>query len=128
MAMSIFSGRILSGKPISVYNNGNMKRDFTYIDDIINGTLAAMEKNYNCEIFNLGNRKSENIMDMISLIEKELNTKAIIDFQPMQPGDAYETCADIDYSKEKIDYNPSISIEEGIPLFIKWYKEYYKIK
>ena len=69
MKISIFTKKILAGEPIPVFNNGNMKRDFTYIDDIISGTRAAIDKNYKCEIFNLGNHKSENLMDMIGLIE-----------------------------------------------------------
>ena len=125
MAMFIFTNKILNSKKITVFNNGNMKRDFTYIDDIIEGTKAAINKNYKCEIFNLGNNKSEKLMDMISIIEQNLNKKAIIDFQPIQPGDVIESYADIDYSKEKLGYYPKTSIIDGIPNFINWYKEYY---
>jgi len=124
MAMFIFTKKILSGEPISVFNNGNMKRDFTYIDDIIAGTRAAIEKNYKCEIFNLGNNKSENLMNMISIIENHLKKKAIVDFQPMQPGDVKESFADIGKSKKKLNFVPRITINKGIPKFIKWYKDY----
>ena len=101
-----------------------MKRDFTHIDDIIAGTRAAIDKNHNCEVFNLGNHKSEHLMDMIALIEKELGKKAIIDFQPMQLGDVKESYADIEKSCEKLNFSPQISSNEGIPMFIKWYKKY----
>jgi len=126
MAMFIFTNKILNGKPIQVFNHGNMKRDFTYIDDIISGTRSAIDKNYKCEVFNLGNHKSENLMDMISLIEKELSKKAIIDFQPIQPGDVKESYADIDRSSKLLGYKPNTNIDIGIHEFIKWYKEYIK--
>ena len=124
MAMFIFAKKILAEEPIPVFNNGNMKRDFTYIDDIISGTRSAINKNYKCEIFNLGNHKSEKLMYMISLIEKELNKKAIIDFQLMQKGDVKESFADIELSNNKLGYKPRTSIEKGIPNFIEWYNEY----
>jgi len=124
MAMFIFTRKILAGEPITVFNHGNMKRDFTYIDDIIAGTRAAIDENYKCEIFNLGNHKSEQLMDMIALIEKELNKKAIIEYQPMQPGDAQESFADIIKSTEKLKFSPNTTISDGIPNFIDWYKTY----
>ena len=127
MALFIFTRKILSNEPISVYNNGNMSRDFTYIDDIINGTKSAIDKNYKCEIFNLGNNKSEKLMDLIAILENKLNKKAKINFQPLQPGDVINTCADIDYSREKINYYPKVNINKGIPQFIDWYKEYYNV-
>ena len=125
MAMFIFTKKIIQNKAIKVFNNGHMKRDFTFIDDIIDGTRAAVEKNYKCKVFNLGNNKSEKLMDMIGLIEKKLNKKALINFEPMQPGDVKESYAEIDYSSEKLDYLPKTSIESGIPKFVNWYKKYY---
>jgi UDP-glucuronate 4-epimerase len=125
MAMFIFTKKILAGEPIPVFNNGNMKRDFTYIDDIITGIRSAIHKNYKCEVFNLGNNKSELLMDMIDLIKKELGKKAEINFLPMQPGDVKESFAEIKQSEEKLGFKPTTSIEEGIPKFIKWYKKYY---
>jgi len=127
MAMYIFTKKILERKPIPVFNNGNMKRDFTYIDDIVLGTKAAINNNFKCEIFNLGNNRSERLMDMIGLIEKELNKKAIIDFQPMQPGDVPESFADISHSEHLLGFNPKTNINKGIRKFIKWYKNYYHI-
>ena len=128
MAMYIFTKNILEGKPIPVFNNGNMKRDFTFIDDIINGTKSAISNNYRCGIFNLGNNRSEQLMDMIALIEKELGIKANVNLLPIQAGDVPESHADIDYSFKKLGYQPSVSIDKGIPLFIEWYKTFYKKK
>lgn len=127
MAMLLFTRKILTGKPIPVFNNGNMKRDFTYIDDIVCGIKAAIDSNYVCEVFNLGSNKSEDLLHMIALIEKELNIEAIIDFQPLQPGDIKESLADIGKSKMLLGFNPKTNIEEGIKEFISWYKEYQEI-
>ena len=127
MAMFIFTQKIMAGKPIPVFNNGNMKRDFTYIDDVIKGTRSAIEKNYKCEIFNLGNSKSESLMDLIGIIETNLGEKAQIEYLPMQLGDVKESLADIKKSTEKLGYKPITTINKGIPQFIKWYKEYYSI-
>ena len=125
MAMFIFTKNILAGEPIPVFNNGKMKRDFTYIDDIISGTRSAIDKNYKCEVFNLGNHKSENLMDMISYIEKELDIEANIDLQPMQPGDVKESFADIDKSIQMLNFNSTTNLDEGIKKFIAWYTNYY---
>ena len=127
MAIYIFTEKIINGEPIQVFNNGVMKRDFTYIDDIIDGIKKAMDKNYKCEIFNLGNNKTENLLDLIKIIEKNLKKKANIKFQGMQMGDVKSTCADIKYSTEKINYRSKTTINEGIPKFIDWYKKYNNI-
>ena len=126
MAMYIFAKRISSGKPIKVYNNGKMKRDFTYIDDIIRGTRAAINKNYSCEVFNIGNNKNEQLMDVVSLIEENLGKKAEIKFLPMQPGDIPESFADIDKTKNLLGFNPDTNINVGIKKFINWYRTYNK--
>jgi len=101
-----------------------MKRDFTFIDDIISGTRAAMERNYQYEIFNLGNHRSENLMEMINLIERELGREAVIEFQDMQAGDIPESFADIGHSQQYLGFEPITPIKEGIPLFIKWFKAF----
>jgi len=124
MAMYIFTKNIIKNKPIPVFNNGKMKRDFTYIDDIVTGTISAIEKNYLCEVFNIGNNRSERLLDVIKIIESNLNKKAALNFLPMQPGDVKESFADIDYTKEKLDFIPKVNIEEGILKFINWYKTY----
>jgi len=125
MAMYIFADKIVKEEHITVFNNGIMKRDFTYIDDIIAGTRAALIKNYNYEVFNLGNNRCEKLMEMIALIESELGEKAKINYQPMQAGDIKESFADIDLSREKLGYKPQTKISDGIPNFIDWYKEYH---
>jgi UDP-glucuronate 4-epimerase len=126
MAMWLFAEAIKSGNPIKVFNHGNMKRDFTFIDDIINGLHGALfaEGLNQYEIFNLGNHKSENLMDMISLIEEEMGMKAEKEMLPMQPGDVPESYADVEKAHSKLGFSPTTSISEGIPSFIKWYKEH----
>ena len=126
MAMFIFTKKILAGEPIPVFNNGNMKRDFTFIDDIISGTKAAINKNYKCEIFNLGNHRSEKLMDVVYHIEKTLDKKAEIDYLPMQLGDVPESFADIEKSIRMLGFKPRTNVDIGVMNFIKWYKEFYQ--
>lgn len=123
MALFIFAKAILEGRPIDIYNYGKMKRDFTYVSDIVQGIEASLEKNYPCEIFNLGNNKPVELLYFVQLIEKELGKEAIKNLLPIQPGDVPETCADIDHSIEKLNYYPKVSIEKGIRKFMDWYKE-----
>ena len=127
MAMFIFSEKILNGEPIPVFNVGKMQRDFTFIDDIIEGTKSSIKLNYGCEVFNLGNNKSEDLMDMIALIEEGLNKKARFNFLDIQPGDVEKSFADIDYSNKMLDFWPKTSIKDGIPKFLDWYKKYFNI-
>jgi len=127
MAMYIFANKIINNEPIPVFNHGKMKRDFTYIDDIISGIIAAIDKNYDCDIFNLGNNCSEDLMDMIKIIENSLGISANINLKEIQPGDVERTYADIEHTYDKLGYTPKTSIEKGIPKFIAWYKSYYKI-
>lgn len=124
MAMYIFAEKILKGEPIPVFNHGKMQRDFTFIDDIISGVISSIKKNYLCEVFNLGNNKSEELMDMIRLIENAMNKKARFDFRDMQAGDVEKTFADIKHSVKKLGYDPKISINEGVPKFINWFMDY----
>tara|TARA_B100001248_G_scaffold238134_1_gene202538 strand:- start:1978 stop:2937 length:960 start_codon:yes stop_codon:yes gene_type:complete len=124
MAIYIFTEKINAGETIEVFNGGNMKRDFTYIDDIIEGTKSAISKNYKNEIFNLGNNKSVDLMNVISIIEKNLNKKAKMKFSPLQSGDVERTFADIKYSTEMLDYQPRININDGVRLFLNWYRAY----
>jgi UDP-glucuronate 4-epimerase len=125
MAMYIFAKKIIKGDPIEVYNNGEMKRDFTYIDDIIDGIMSSIYKNYFCEVFNLGKGSTENLMYMIKLIEESLDRKAIIKFKKMQLGDVENTFSDIAYTSKKLGFDPKKSISEGIPDFIEWFKNYH---
>lgn len=122
MAYFSFTKDIMEGKPIEIFNQGKMRRDFTYIDDIIEGVIAAIEKGNRDEIFNLGHHHPEELLHLISLIEKELGIKAKKIMKPMQSGDVPATYADIEYSRERLGFQPKISLEEGISKFINWYK------
>ncbi len=124
MAMYIFAERILNGEPIDVFNRGNMKRDFTYIDDIVSGVVCSIKKNYDFEIFNLGNNKSVDLMHVVSLIEEKIGKKALINFKPMQMGDVKMTYANIEKSKSKLGYYPKTNVVEGVNKFIDWYMNY----
>lgn len=127
MALFLFTQKITTGKAIDVYNKGNMRRDFTYIDDIVNGIIAALETISQYEIFNLGNHRSENLMDFIRLIEQYLGKKAIINYLPIQPGDVPETFADIEHARAILGFQPTTDIATGIKRFIDWYKAYFQI-
>ena len=128
MAMYIFAKKMIRGEKIQVYNYGNMERDFTYIDDIVQGVRASLNENYNCEVFNLGNSRTEKLLYMIECLEKQLGLKAIIEFLDIQPGDVQRTCADIEHSKRLLNYNPKINLTEGISNFINWFKSYKSIR
>ncbi len=126
MAMWIFTEKILNDKPIPLFNSGDMKRDFTFVDDIINGVTNALfyEGLDQYEVFNLGSHKCEILLDIIGLIETSINKKAKINNLPMQPGDVPETYADISYAQKKLNFSPKTSIAEGIPKFCNWYLEH----
>ncbi len=134
MALFIFTKAISEGKKLPVFNHGEMKRDFTYIDDIVTGILGTLENPPKREegvapyrVLNIGNTKSENLMDFIGIIENKLGKKADIDFLPMQAGDVKETYANISETTRITGYKPTTTINEGVPRFIDWYKSYYKI-
>ena len=132
MSAYIFTSKILSGKKIPVYKHGDMQRDFTYIDDVVDGILSALDKPPknnipHHQIYNLGNNKAESLMRYKGVIEKALGKEAIIDFQPLQTGDVQSTFADIKSSQRDLGYYPSTTIDEGIPRFIRWYFEYHQL-
>ena len=124
MAMYIFANKILNGESIPLFNHGNMKRDFTFINDIVDGIVASIKNNYKCEIFNLGNNNCVNLIDVVKTIEECLGKKAKLDLLPMQLGDVEKTFSDIDYTIEKLGFSPKTNIYEGIPIFIEWFKKY----
>jgi len=126
MALFLFTDKILKGTPIDVYNNGDMRRDFTYVGDIVAGFTLALEKGVGYEIFNIGNGSPVQLMDFIQLIENELGVKAKINFMPIQAGDVPETSADISKAKELLGYQPQTAVAEGVKNFVAWYREYYK--
>lgn len=127
MALYLFTNWIVQGKPLQVFGHGKMRRDFTYIDDIVAGIVAAIDKNYPCEIFNLGGDKTEELMDYIGTIEKCLGKEGQKDMLPMQPGDVVQTSANVDKARKMLGYDPKTHIDEGIPKFIEWYKEYHNV-
>ncbi|RLJ01838.1 MAG: protein CapI [Candidatus Aenigmatarchaeota archaeon] len=129
MAMFKFTKNIFEDKPIEVYNFGNMKRDFTYIDDIIDGTIKAinfcLNNNDICEIINLGNSKPIELNYFIKLLEKEIGKEAKKNLLSLQPGDVLETYADITKAKKILGWEPKTEIEEGVKKFVEWYRDYY---
>ena len=129
MATFIFTKNILEGKTIQIFNYGKMERDFTYIDDIVQGILGALKTNIsNHKVYNLGNSNPEVLLEFVELIEKTLNKKAQKKLLPIQPGDVSKTFADITESKKDLKFSPKTKISEGIPKFISWYKEYYRVR
>ncbi len=144
MALFLFTKAILEGQPINVFNNGKMKRDFTYVKDIVEGIyrlsdyLPSGNKDWNSNdpdpatsfapfhIYNIGNNDPVELMDFISAIENELGIEAKLNFQPIQIGDMPETFADISELKRAVGYHPGTSVKDGIKEFVSWYREYYK--
>jgi UDP-glucuronate 4-epimerase len=126
MALFKFTKAILEDRPIDVYNHGKMRRDFTYVTDIVDGVVAALEKDFPYEIFNLGDAHPADLLAFISLLEKSLGRPAKKNLLPLQPGDVPVTAADIAEARKKLGFNPQIRLEEGISRFVSWYREYYK--
>ncbi|MFW2830499.1 GDP-mannose 4,6-dehydratase [Sphingomonas sp. ID0503] len=138
MAMWLFADAILSGRPVPVFNHGKMRRDFTYIDDIVTGVVASLDNPPPDDgeekaggsfaphrLYNIGNNRSEDLMRMIGLIEAELGKKAELNLLPMQPGDVPESSADISAISRDLGFAPTTPIDIGIPNFLRWYKEYH---
>jgi UDP-glucuronate 4-epimerase len=123
LAIHKFSKLITEGKPIQVFGDGTTRRDYTYVDDIIQGVRAAIDYDRSqYEIFNLGESQTVELNELISLLERSLDMQAIIDRQPMQPGDVPITFADISKSRELLGYNPTTKIADGIPKFVEWFR------
>ena len=125
MALFIFTKAISRNQPIQVYNFGKMRRDFTYIDDIVRGVLASMDRPVLYALYNLGNSRAVDLLYFIECIEKELGKKAEKKMLPMQPGDVVETYADISESERDLGFQPTTRIEEGVASFISWYRSFY---
>ncbi len=126
MAYFKFSKMILAHQPIDVYNQGQHRRDFTYVDDIINGVVSAIDNCRGYDIINLGNNQPVELEYFIKVIEDNLGKKAVKNYLPLQPGDVLETYADIDKAQKMLNYNQKTKIEEGIKKFIDWYLKYYE--
>tara|TARA_X000000368_G_scaffold409494_1_gene391516 strand:- start:50 stop:1057 length:1008 start_codon:yes stop_codon:yes gene_type:complete len=145
MALFKFTKNILEGKPIDVFNQGKHTRDFTYIDDIVDGVIKTLDNPATSngewksdepdpatsivpwKIYNIGNNKPVQLMDYINILEKILQKKAKINFLPLQPGDVTDTYASVDNLVKKFNYKPSTSVSEGVNNFVKWYKDYYQL-
>jgi UDP-glucuronate 4-epimerase len=125
MAYFSFTDAILKGKPLQIFNEGKMKRDFTYIDDIVAGTIAAIDLAAPCEIFNLGNHKPEDVLHLVEILEKNLGKTAVKKLLPMQLGEVPVTYADISKSQKQLRFSPKISLDKGIEKFLAWYLDYY---
>jgi len=123
LAIHKFARLIGQGKPISIYGDGTMSRDFTYIDDIIEGTVAAMEKCGGFHIYNLGESRPITVNDLVAEIEKALGKKAIKEYVPPQPGDVERTYADVIKAVNELGYNPSTNIADGLARFVAWLKD-----
>lgn len=123
LAIHKFAKLISQHKPIPVFGDGSSRRDYTYVDDIIDGIDAAIRyEKSNYEVFNLGESRTVELKELISLLEKELDTRAIIDRQPPQPGDVPQTFADITKARELLGYNPQTQIEDGLHRFVEWFR------
>lgn len=145
MAIFLFTRAILDGQPIAVFNNGRMIRDFTYVDDIVEGVVRVLDRPAEPDpawsgdrpdparsrapyrLFNIGNNDPVLLLDCIATLEKALGRKARIDFQPLQPGDVVSTMADVSELERAVGFRPQTSLREGIEKFVAWYKEYYKV-
>ena len=127
MAMSLFADAMLHDRPIKVFNHGDMLRDFTFVGDIVDGIVRVVEAEnlplY--DIYNIGNHRSEKLLDVIRTLAEALGVTPKMEMLPMQPGDVYATYASIDKLRNAVGYEPKTSIQTGIPIFAKWYREYY---
>jgi UDP-glucuronate 4-epimerase len=141
MAMWIFVKALYAGEPLPLFNGGEMRRDFTYIDDIVSGVIACLDgppaddreakaggSTSPHAIYNIGNNRSEDLMRVVQLLEQETGRKALLDPKPMQVGDVRETFADISAIERDHGFQPRTSIDEGVPRFVKWYRDYHGIK
>ncbi len=136
MAAFLFTKAILEGRPIPVFNHGDMRRDFTYVDDIVDGVVAVLDGppadggeagDVPHRLYNIGNNRPEPLMRLIEVLQGALEREATLDFQPMQPGDVKETYADIAAIERDFGFRPKTPIDEGIPRFVAWYRDFYGV-
>jgi UDP-glucuronate 4-epimerase len=133
MAAYLFAEAILHGRPITLNNHGEMERDFTYVDDITAGVLAALDRPPSAAagaphaLYNLGNHRPVALRRFVEVLEDALGVKAKIELAPLPPGDVVRTCADIEASRRDLGFEPKTPIEEGLPRFVAWYREYHRI-
>jgi len=130
MSPYIFARAIHEGRTIDLYHHGKVRRDFSYIDDIVSGTLAALDRppeSAGHRLYNLGASRSEEILHVIALFEQALCRKAVIELKPGEPGDMQETAADIESSVRDLGWSPQVTVDRGIPLFVEWFKAYNRL-
>jgi UDP-glucuronate 4-epimerase len=145
MALFIFTKAILEGRPIDVFNNGQMQRDFTYVDDIVEGVMRVTDRTATgnsqwsgaspdpgtsrapYRIYNIGNHNPVQLMRLIEVIQDAIGRKAQINMLPMQPGDVPVTCADVSDLAQDVGFTPATSIEDGVGNFVAWYRQYYSV-
>jgi UDP-glucuronate 4-epimerase len=123
MAIHKFTRSIDQGEPITVFGDGSARRDFTYIEDIVSGVVASIERAKGYRVYNLGNHRTVELRELIRLLEEDLGKKAEIKHLPAQPGDVPLTCADIQRAQEELGYSPGVPIERGLELFVEWYEK-----
>ncbi|MBD5097508.1 MAG: SDR family NAD(P)-dependent oxidoreductase [Lachnospiraceae bacterium] len=135
MAYFSFTNKILAGETIKIFNNGDLYRDFTYIDDIIQGMMRIIPKppmenedGIRYKVYNIGNNKPENLLHFVEILEKCLGTKADKEFLPMQQGDVYQTFADVSDLERDFGFKPDTSLEDGLARFVEWYNQYMKLR
>ena len=134
MAAWLFTEAILAGRPIPVFNQGRMRRDFTFIDDVVSGVLASLDRpppedgnEPPFRLYNLGNNRAEELTRFIAVLERAIGRRAVVELAPMQAGDVPATFADIDESRRDLGFAPTTSIDEGLPRFVAWYRDYHRI-
>ena len=140
MAMWLFTHALFAGEPLRLFNGGAMRRDFTYVDDIVHGVIACLDRAPVDDgtakaggsvgphaLYNLGNHRSEELMRVVELLERETGRTAVIEMAPMQPGDVPATQADVSRLERDVGFKPATQVEDGIARFVKWYRDYYKV-
>ena len=146
MSPMLFAGKIYAGEPIQMFNRGQHRRDFTYIDDVVEATLRIADRAPDrdmdwdstrpdaasgparCRIYNIGNQHAVNLADYIRILEREIGRKAVLEYTGVQPGDVLDTLSDSSKLREEFDFVPGVTLEQGIKRFIEWYKGYYKVE
>jgi len=134
MAAYLFADAITQGRPIRLFNDGDMQRDFTFVDDIVAGVVAALDRTPDPDamgvrhaVYNLGNSRSERLLDFVGILARELGREPVVEMLPMQPGDVRATFADIEASRRDLGFDPKTTIEEGLPRFVAWYRGYHGV-
>jgi len=122
MAVYRFCRQMVQKEPVTLYGDGSMRRDFTYIEDILDGVVKAMEKNEGYAIYNLGESRTISVLELVHLLAQALGVQPQIQFLPEQPGDVRQTYADIRRAQKELGYNPQVPIEEGIQRFVAWFQ------